>query len=238
LGIELDVLVFAAHPDDAELSCGGTIAKEVAKGQRVGVIDLTRGEMGTRGTTEIRADESKAAAEILGLALRENLGLRDGHITNDEASQAAVAACVRRYRPRVVICNAPRDRHPDHGHASELVVDACFKAGLAKWDIEGSHHAAHRPEAIYHYIQYYDLDPDVLVDISGYEAVKMKAIKAHASQFYNPDSDEPETLIASKDFLNAIERRTSEWGRAIGVASAEGFIAERSLGVASISELI
>ena len=234
----MDILVFSAHPDDAELGCGGTIAKEVAQGAKVGIIDLTQGEMGTRGTPEIRAKESEDAARILGLEVRENLGLRDGHITDDIKSQELVASAIRRHRPRLIICNAPKDRHPDHGHASELVVDAAFKAGLAKWDIPGCDATAYRPDALYHYIQFYDLQPDVIVDITGFEEVKMEAIKAHASQFYSPNSTEPETLIASKGFLDAIEHRSAEWGRAIGVQHAEGFLVERTVGSSTLSALL
>ncbi|MDG1759019.1 MAG: bacillithiol biosynthesis deacetylase BshB1 [Schleiferiaceae bacterium] len=235
-----DILAIGAHPDDIELSCGGTLAKAISQGKSVALLDLTQGEMGTRGTVAIRQKEAQRALKALGAKDRWNLKLRDGHLLNDESSQMRLIEVIRSCRPKLVICNAPTDRHPDHGHASALVVEACFKAGFAKLpsQMDGQAQEPFRPARIMHYIQFTQLHPDVVVDITGFVQVKMDAILAHTSQFYDPNSQEPETLIASKGFLEAVTHRDREWGRSIGVHSAEGFIAASQVGIDAITDLI
>lgn len=238
--MKLDILAFGAHPDDVELGCGGTLAKAVSSGLKVGIVDLTQGDLGTRGTPEIRLQEAQAAAEVLGVHARENLGFRDGFFVNDEAHQREVIRLIRKYQPETVICNAPHDRHPDHGRGSELVVESVFYSGLRKIETTdgGQPQEAWRPKRVFHYIQFYDLKADFSVDVSGFEDVKMDAIHAHASQFYDPNSTEPKTVISSKQFHDSIKGRMVEWGRIIGAAYAEGFIAERTMGVDQITDLI
>ena len=237
--MKLDILAFGAHPDDVELGAGGTLAKQQKLGYKTGIVDLTRGEMGTRGTPEIRDAEARKAADILGCAVRENLGLRDGFLVNDEASQTAVIKIIRKYQPDVILINAPRDRHPDHGVASELLVQASFKAGFTKLETEldGKKQSAWRPKVLYKYIQFYDLKPDFVVDITGFMPQKMESILAHSSQFYNPNSEEPETVIASKNFLESLEARAQEYGRSIYAQHGEGFIVERVVGVEELMKL-
>ena len=237
--MKLDILAFGAHPDDVELGCGGTIAKEVALGKKVGIVDLTRGELGTRGSAEIRDKESAAAAQILGVAIRENLNMRDGFFVNDEEHQLAVIRMIRKYRPDIVLCNAVDDRHIDHGKGSKLVSDACFLSGLRKVETEynGDNQEAYRPKAVYHYIQWKNLEPDFVVDISGYNAKRVEAILAYSSQFYDPNSHEPETPIATKNFLESLNYRAQDLGRLIGTEYAEGFTAERYLAVNSLNDL-
>lgn len=238
--MKVDILAFGAHPDDVELGCGGTIAKEIHSGKTVGIIDLTRGELGTRGTAEIRDSESAAASKILGVAFRENLNMRDGFFVNDQAHQMLVIQKIRQYRPEIVLCNAVDDRHIDHGKGSKLVSDACFLSGLRRIesDREGKPQQAWRPKAVYHFIQWKNLTPDFVVDITGFESKKEAAIFAYASQFYNPDTNEPETPIATKNFRDSIHYRAQDLGRLIGVDYAEGFTAERYLGVNSLGDLI
>lgn len=238
--MKLDILAFGAHPDDIELGAGGTLAKAVDNGKKIGLVDLTLGDLGTRGTPEIRLEEAQKAAEILGAEVRENLKFRDGFFKNDEEHQREVIRLIRKYKPDVVICNAPHDRHPDHGRGSELVVQSCFYSGLRKVETEdnGVQQEAWRPKQVYHYIQFYDLVADFSVDVSGYVQKKMDSIHAHASQFYDPNSDEPATVISSKQFHDSITGRMVEWGRIIGVAHAEGFIKERTLGLHQITDLI
>ncbi len=234
--MKLDILAFGAHPDDVELGAGGILAKQAAAGYKTGIIDLTEGEMGTRGTSEIRAKEAKEAAEILNCSVRENLQLRDGFIANDEASQIKVIEAIRKYKPEIVLCNAPSDRHPDHGNAAKLLKEATFKAGLRKLKttVNGEEQEAWRPKTLYHYIQFYALQPDLIVDISGYFEKKMASIKAHSSQFFNPNSDEPETVIASKYFFDSIEARSREYGRSIYAEHGEGLIVERVIGISDL----
>ncbi len=236
----VDILAIGAHPDDVELGCGGTLAKHVAAGHKVGILDLTRGEMGTRGTPELRDSEAHEAARMLGVSQRLNVGLRDGFLENSEANQLQVIAFLRAFRPRIVLATAPRDRHPDHGNASALVVDSCFKAGLKALGTEwkGEVQQSHRPEHVYHYIQYYDLIPDFSVDITGYMDQKMASILAHKSQFFDATSQEPTTLISSPGFLEGIEARSREWGRAMYVPHAEGFLTVRRPGVALLTDLL
>ncbi|MGG7035531.1 MAG: bacillithiol biosynthesis deacetylase BshB1 [Flavobacterium sp.] len=238
--MKLDILAFGAHPDDVELGCGGTIAKEVALGKKVGIIDLTRGELGTRGTAEIRDYEASEAAKILGIQIRENLRMRDGFFTNDEAHQLEVIKMIRKYQPKIVLCNAVDDRHIDHAKGSKLVSDACFLSGLPKikTQLNGEEQQAWRPQAVYHYIQWKNLKPDFVVDITGYNETKVQAILAYSSQFYNPDSDEPETPIASKNFQESLEYRAKDLGRLVGVEFAEGFTTERYLAVSNLENLL
>ena len=238
--MKLDILAFGAHPDDVELGCGGTIAKEIALGKKVGIIDLTRGELGTRGSVEIRNRESANAAKILGVSVRENLNMRDGFFVNDESHQLEIIKMIRKYRPEIVLCNAIDDRHIDHGKGSELVSDACFLSGLMKIKTEyrGEEQEAWRPKLVYHYIQWKNIEPDFVVDITGYNEKKVEAILAYGSQFYNANSDEPETPIASKNFLESLSYRAQDLGRLIGVDYAEGFTVERYLAVNSLGDLL
>lgn len=225
----LDVLALTAHPDDAELGCGGTLLKLAAAGKAVGVVDLTRGELGTRGAPALRAQEAAAAADILGLVLRDNLGLRDGFFANDEACQMAVVKVLRAWRPMVVITNAPEDRHPDHGRGARLVTDACFLSGLRKietLDEEGRPQAPWRPKRLCRMVQDRFLRPSFVVNITETFARKIEAIKAYRSQFHDPESDEPETYISQSGFLEGIEARAREMGRYIGATYGEGFITD------------
>ena len=237
--MKLDILAFGAHPDDVELGCGGTIAKEISLGKKVGIIDLTRGELGTRGSVEIRNQEATAAAKILGVSVRENLDLRDGFFVNDEAHQLKIIKMLRKYKPEIVICNAIDDRHIDHGKGSQLVSDACFLSGLMKieTEIDGIKQEAWRPKLVYHYIQWKNITPDFVVDITGFNEKRVEAVLAYGSQFYNPNSNEPETLIASKNFLESLNYRAQDLGRLIGTDYAEGFTVERYLAVNSLSDL-
>ncbi|HLF35092.1 MAG TPA: bacillithiol biosynthesis deacetylase BshB1 [Cyclobacteriaceae bacterium] len=238
--MKLDILVFAAHPDDAELSCGGTIALQISKGHTIGMVDLTRGEIGTRGTPEIRAEEAANAAKILGLSVRENAGLEDGFIQNNKENQLRIAAYVRKYRPEIVLTNAVSDRHPDHGRAAALTRDACYIAGLVKLKINpgAEHSGPWRPKALYHYIQSDYIDPDFIVDISGFWKSKLDAIRAHKSQFFDPKSTDPETYISNPLFLEFIEARCKQWGHAINAVYGEGFTVERTIGIRNLADLL
>jgi bacillithiol biosynthesis deacetylase BshB1 len=237
--MKLDILAFGAHPDDVELGCSGTIAKEIALGKKVGIIDLTRGELGTRGSVEIRNSESAKASEILGISARENLDMRDGFFVNDEAHQMKIIQMLRKYQPEIVLCNAIDDRHIDHGKGSKLVSDSCFLSGLRmiETSLDGENQAAWRPKVVYHYIQWKNLEPDLVVDISGFMDVKMESILAYSSQFYNPNTNEPESPISSKNFLDSVKYRAQDLGRIVGVDYAEGFTVERYLTVNSLSDL-
>jgi bacillithiol biosynthesis deacetylase BshB1 len=235
--MKLDLLAFGAHPDDVEISAGGTLAKQVALGHKVGIVDLTRGEMGTRGTAEIRDKEAQQAAKELGVDIRENLGFRDGFFKNDEAHQLEVVKMIRKYKPETVLTNAPYDRHPDHGRGAELVKQACFLAGLRRietTDENGEAQEAYRPQLVLQYIQFQTIEPDVILDVSGYMDKKMNSIRAHASQFYDPNSNEPKTVISSKNFLESIEYRAQDMGRLIGVDHGEGFVSHQNIGVSDL----
>lgn len=238
--MKLDILVFGAHPDDAELGAGATIAKEVSLGKKVGIIDLTRGELGTRGSADIRDKEAETAAKILGVAVRENLKFADGFFVNDKQHQLKVIEVIRKYRPEIVICNAIEDRHIDHARGSSLVSDACFLSGLVK--IETTYNKAQqkqwRPKVVYHFIQWKNLEPDFVIDVSGFIDKKVEAIRAYGSQFYDPKSDEPETPISSKNFTDSIVYRARDLGRLIGKEYAEGFTVERFVAVDKLSDLI
>ncbi len=237
----VDVLAIGAHPDDIEMTCSGTILSLIAQGKTVAAVDLTRGELGTRGTPEIRAQEAAEGARIMKLSARENMGFRDGFFRNDEDHQLALIAKIRKYRPQIVLANTPDDRHPDHGRAAELVVEACFYAGLRQIktvDEQGNEQEAHRPIYVYHYIQDRSLQPDFVVDITPYWEGKIAAIKAYKSQFFNPDSDEPASYISGKSFMDFLESRTREHGHMIGVDFGEGFVTRRMLGVSDLLSLI
>ncbi|WP_299523825.1 bacillithiol biosynthesis deacetylase BshB1 [Winogradskyella sp.] len=240
--MKLDILAIGAHPDDVELGCGATIAKEVANGKKVGIIDLTRGELGTRGTAETRDEESTEAARILGLAMRTNMEFADGFFVNDRHHQIEVIKEIRKYKPEIVICNAIEDRHIDHGRASQLVSDACFLSGLRKIDTrhddEDDWQLPWRPKAVYHYIQWKDLTPDIVVDVTGFMDKKMESVQAYRTQFFDPNSEEPETPISSKNFTDSITYRARNIGRLIGTEYGEGFTVERYPAVASLFDLI
>ena len=238
--MKLDIVAFGAHPDDVELGCAGTILKEVSLGKKVGIVDLTRGELGTRGTAETRDEEAKAAAKILGVLVRENLGLRDGFFVNDEKHQLEVIKMIRKYKPEIVLCNAIDDRHIDHGKGSKLVSDACFLSGLMKIEtsVDGEKQEAWRPKIIYHYIQWKNLVPDFVVDVTGFIDVKVQSLMAYKSQFYDPGSSEPVTPIATKNFKDSILYRAADLGRLINTEYAEGFTVERYLAVNSLGDLI
>jgi len=238
--MKLDVLVFAAHPDDAEMSCGGTLCKLVDAGKKVGIVDLTRGEMGTRGTPELREQEAAAASEIMGLSIRENLGFRDAFFGQDEAHQLAVIQQIRRFQPSVILANAVLDRHPDHGKAAQLVRNAAFLSGLGKvtTSFQGILQAPWRPVRLFTYIQDHRLQPDFVVDITAQFDRKWKAIKAYGSQFHNPESDDPETYLSSEMFLKFLEARSRDVGHIVGVEFGEGFQAETPLKVESPLSLL
>lgn len=238
--MKLDILAFGAHPDDVELSCSGTIAKEISLGKKVGIVDLTRGELGTRGSAEIRDAEAKKAGVILGISVRENLRMRDGFFINDEQHQLEVIKMIRKYRPEIVICNAIDDRHIDHSKGSKLVSDACFLSGLRKIEtaLDGQSQEAWRPKVVYHYIQWKNIEPNFAVDISDFIDKKTASILAYSSQFYSENSNEPVTPIATKNFLESIHYRSKDLGRLIGVEHAEGFTVERCLAVNSLGDLV
>ncbi len=238
--MKIDILAIGAHPDDVELSCAGTLAKEIAHGKQVAILDLTQGELGTRGTAEIRAKEAKDAANILGVTARYNLNFADGFFENNKAHQLQLAAYIRLLKPDMVLCNAVEDRHPDHGRAAALVVESCFLSGLqqVKTTYEGQSQDAWRPKQVYHYIQWNDAQPDFVVDISTHMDTKLEAVNAYASQFFNPKTSAPETPISSQNFLDSVKYRAANLGRLIGVAHAEGFTAARLLAVDRINDLM
>lgn len=229
--MKVDILAFGAHPDDVELGCGGSIAKATSQGKSVGVIDLTRGELGTRGSAEIRDQEAAAAAKVLQLTFRKNLAFRDGFFVNDKAHQMAIIQMIRLHQPKVVLCNAIEDRHIDHAKGSKLVSDACFLSGLKKVvtkDEVGNIQDPWRPAHVYHYIQWKEIEPHFVIDISDHIDTKMEAIHAYTSQFYDANSDEPSTPISSQNFLESVRYRAQNLGRLSGVAAAEGFTVERT----------
>lgn len=238
--MKLDILAFGAHPDDVELGCGATIAKEIDLSKKVGIVDLTRGELGTRGSAEIREEEASAAAAILGVQIRENLGFRDGFFVNDEKHQLEIIKMIRKYRPEIVLCNAIDDRHIDHGKGSRLVSDACFLSGLRKIETvcNGQLQTEWRPKVVYHYIQWQNIEPDFVVDVTGYLDKKVESVLAYGTQFYDENSTEPSTPITSKNFLDSITYRAKDLGRLINKDFAEGFTAERYLAVNSLEDLI
>lgn len=238
--MKLDILVMAAHPDDAELACSGTIRKHLALGKKIGIVDLTRGELGTRGTPEIRLAESAAATEILGIQVRENLGLADGFFVNDGASQLKLIEVIRAYQPDIVLANALEDRHPDHGKGAQLAIDACFLSGLRKIETEryGQKQAEWRPKQVFHYIQDRYLAPDFVIDITEHWDTKEAAIRAFRSQFFDPNSNEPASYISSPEFLNFIEARAREMGHKIGVTYGEGFQTQKTIAIQDLNFLL
>lgn len=238
--MKLDILALAAHPDDVELSCAGTLHKAVKAGKKVGVVDLTRGELGTRGTPEIRLAEASASAEILGLAVRDNLGFRDGFFEVDETHRKEVIKVLRKYRPDIVLANAIDDRHSDHGRASFLIKESCFLSGLEKIETfdQDIRQEKWRPNAVYHYIQSIPHEPDFIVDVTDEWDVKMKSIEAFKTQFFDPNSEEPQTYISSPRFMEMVHSRGVHYGHEIGVRYGEGFTVERRLGVGDITTLI
>ncbi len=238
--IKLDILAVGVHPDDVELSCSGTLLKHQAQGKIVGLLDLTQGELGTRGNATIRLQEATVAAQLMGNVVRETLDIGDGFFTQNEKNLKAIIKVIRKYQPEIVLANAIHDRHPDHGRAAKLTADACFLSGLIKVktkDEQGKLQTAWRPKALYHYIQDFNLTPDFVVDISPYIEKKMDLILAYKSQFYNPDSSEPNTPISGKAFLDFIYAKNKSLGRVIGADYAEGFNVSRTIGVENLFDL-
>jgi bacillithiol biosynthesis deacetylase BshB1 len=238
--MKLDILAFAAHPDDVELSCSGTLMKHIAAGKKVGIIDITRGELGSRGSHKTRSEEAVLASKILGIHVRKNLEMADGFFEVNEVNKRLIIEQIRRYQPTIVLANAIEDRHPDHGRASKLVSDACFLSGLSRVETiyEGQIQEAHRPKAVYHYIQDRYIKPDFVVDVTGYQDRIFESIKAYKTQFYDPDSTEPQTPISGEEFFDFIKGRMLQFGRPIGALYAEGFTVERPAGVNDLFDLI
>lgn len=238
--MKADILVFAAHPDDAELACSGTILAHLELGYTVGIIDLTRGELGTRGTAETRDEEAKASSRIMGIHFRENLGFRDGFFVKDEAHIRRIIEIIRKYQPSIVLANAESDRHIDHGRGADLVHDACFLSGLNKivTTLDGHEQKAWRPSKVYHYIQDRITNPDIIFDITPYYEKKMECIMAFKSQFYDPNSTEPHTPISSPEFIKHLEGRSIEFGRRIGVKYGEGFTVKGNIGSRNLLDLL
>lgn len=237
--MKLDILVFAAHPDDAELGCSGTIAAHIAKGHKVGIIDFTQGEMGTRGTPEIRLQEAEASAGILNISARENLGFKDIYYQNDEFHQLKLIEMIRKYQPEIVLANAISDRHPDHGKGAGLATDACFMSGLRKIEtsLDGKAQTAWRPKFVYHYIQNNYVEPDFVMDITPFWQIKINSIMAFQSQFHDPESKEPSSFISDPNFLPFIEARAREFGHKILTTYGEGFTVERMIGSSDLFDL-
>lgn len=238
--MKIDILAIGIHPDDVELSCSGTIAKHIALGKKVGILDLTRGELGTRGNAELRTKEANEAAIILGVSFRTQLNLKDCFFENNEENQKKIIEIIRKHKPEIILCNAISDRHPDHGRASKLVSDSSFYSGLIKIETHSDDkiQQAWRPKAVYHYIQDQYIHPDFVIDISDFIDIKHKAIMAYSSQFYNPSSNEPETPISSKYFIETVNSKMSILGRDIGVKFAEGFTVNRYPGINSLFDLV
>lgn len=234
-----DILAFAAHPDDVELACSGSLIKHIAHGKKVGIVDLTQGQLGSRGTPAIRLKEAEDAAKIMGLAFRENLGMEDGWFRNDKEHIIKVIPMLRKYRPDIVLANAVEDRHPDHGRAASLISEACFFSGLVRieTELDGKSQEAWKPRLLLHYIQDRGVCPDLVVDITSSMDSKMEAILAYRSQFYNPESNEVDTPISSKEFLDYLMGRAREMGRYIGVEFGEGFTMDRPVGVDDLTSL-
>lgn len=237
--MKLDILVLAVHPDDAELGCSGTIAKHIAMGRKVGIVDFTRGELGTRGSAEIRDREAADSAKILSLHARENLRFKDGFFVNDEEHKLAVIRMIRKYQPEIILTNALHDRHPDHGRAGDLANDACFLSGLSKIStiIDGQEQEAWRPRLVLQYIQDRYIEPDIIIDITPYIQTKIDSIKAFKTQFFNPDHEEAETYISSPEFFDSVIGRAREFGKSIGTTYAEGFTCRKLLGVNDLFNL-
>ncbi len=239
--MKLDILVFAAHPDDAELGCSGTILAHIAKGYKIGIVDFTQGELGTRGSGALRLEEAENAKNILGLSYRENMGFADGFFENNKANQLKLIEIIRKYQPEIVLANAPDDRHPDHGKAAKLATDACFYAGLRKietFDTNGNPQNHWRPNNIFHYIQDMYLSPDFVIDITDFWDKKVESIKAFKSQFYDPENNETPSYISSLDFFNFLEGRARHVGHSAGFTYGEGFLKSRIYGIDSLFSII
>ena len=237
--MKLDILAVGVHPDDVELSASGTILKHIAFGKTVGILDLTRGELGTRGSAQLRTEEANISAKILGLSVREQLTMADGFFENNETHQKQIIQIIRKYQPEIVLCNAISDRHPDHGRAAKLAADACFYSGLMKVEtkVEDKVQQVWRPKAVYHYIQDQFIEPDFVIDITAHMDKKMESILAFSSQFFDPNSKEPETPISSKNFMENVKAKAALFGRAINCDYAEGFTVNRYIGVENLFDL-
>ena len=238
--MKVDILAIGAHPDDVELGCGGTLAKLILEGKKAAIVDLTQGELGTRGTNITRAQEAASASEILGISARENLKMKDGFILNSEEYQIQIVKMIRKYQPEIVLANAVDDRHPDHAKAAKLVSDACFLSGLVKieTELDGENQKQWRPKQVFHYIQWKHITPDFVIDISDFMEKKIEACLAYKTQFYDPDSKEPMTPIATKDFLESLTYRAQDLGRLSGVEFAEGFTTEKLLSFKNFDGII
>lgn len=238
--MKVDILAIGAHPDDVELGCGGTLAKLISEGKKVAIVDLTQGELGTRGTNVTRAQEAASASEILGISARENLKMKDGFILNSEEYQIQIVKMIRKHQPEIVLANAVDDRHPDHAKAAKLVSDACFLSGLMKieTELDGEHQKQWRPKQVFHYIQWKHITPDFVIDISNFMEKKIEACLAYKTQFYDPNSNEPMTPIATKDFLESLTYRAQDLGRLSGVEFAEGFTTEKLLAFKNFDGII
>ncbi len=238
--MKLDILAFAAHPDDVELSASGTLIKHITEGKKAGIVDLTQGELGTRGNSETRIREASIASQVMGLSIRENLEMKDGFFEMTEENKNLIIQQIRRFKPNIVLACAIKDRHPDHGRAAKLVADACFLSGLRKIETRWNNdiQQPHRPKIVLHYIQDEYLKPDFVVDVSHFVEQKIESIKSYKTQFYNPNSNEPETPISGSEFFDFIKGRMMQYGRPIGVKYAEGFICNRIFGIESFEDLI
>jgi len=238
--MKVDILAIGAHPDDVELGCGGTIAKMISEGKTVAIIDLTKGELGTRGTDETRKEEAADAAKILGISARENLEMKDGFLQNSEEYQMRIVQMIRKYQPEIVLANATDDRHPDHAKAAKLVSDACFLSGLKKIEtaLDGKNQEFWRPKHVFHFIQWKEIEPDFVIDISDFMEKKIEACMAYKTQFYNPESKEPVTPIATKDFLESLTYRAQNLGRLSGCTYAEGFTAEKMIALKNFEGIV
>lgn len=238
--MKLDILAFGVHPDDVELGCSGTIISAIAEGKKVGIVDLTQGELGTRGTIETRYAEATAAAKVMGVSARENLKMDDGFFKHDKKNIREVIRAIRKYQPEIILCNAPEDRHPDHGRSAKLVAEAAFLSGLRKIETkeDGKMQAAWRPTYVFHYIQDRFLQPSFVIDITESFEKKMEAILCYKTQFNSPSNDEPQTYISSPQFMETVKARALMLGKRIGVQYAEGFISEKVIGLKSFDAFI
>ena len=238
--MKLDILAFGAHPDDVEISAGGTLLKYISEGKKVGIVDLTKGELGTRGSAELRTEEAKKASALLSLSIRDNLNMKDGFFEINEENKRKIIVEIRKYQPEIVLANSIVDRHPDHGNAGKLVADACFLAGLQKIETQcdGKTQEAYRPRLVLHYIQDYYIQPDIAVDVSAFTDEKIKVIQAYKSQFFDPQSSEPNTPISGEEFFDFLKGRMMTVGRPFGAKYAEGFTISRVLGVSDLFQLV
>ncbi|HUH75520.1 MAG TPA: bacillithiol biosynthesis deacetylase BshB1 [Chitinophagales bacterium] len=238
--MKVDILALGAHPDDVEISCSATLLKHISLGKKVAVVDLTQGELGTRGSAEERLIEAANSAKLMGLVDRVNLGFRDGFFTHDETHLLAIVRMIRKYQPEIVLANSVSDRHPDHGKAGKLIADACFLSGLKKIEtsLDSQVQTHWRPKSVYHYIQDYYLKPDFVIDVSGFEQKKIEAIKTFKTQFFDPASTDPKTPISGEDFFDFLLGRMKDFGRPIGAEYAEGFTTSRHIGIRQFDDLM